>query len=262
MGGIAAGLRDYLAHPLTRGLDLDDPKTTELRRRIVREKPFLKSIYDEWYSALAASVPPGPGSVVELGSGAGYLREFLPDLITTDVFEGSGIDRVVDAREMPFEAGSLRGIVMTNVLHHIPEVERFLADAARCLRPGGVLAMIEPWVTPWSRVVYTKLHHEPFDPRATDWRFPERGPLSGANGALPWIIFQRDRARFERDYPLLKIRKTRPIMPVRYLVSGGISMRSLTPGWSHGLWKAAEALTAPASGLVGMFAHVVVERTA
>jgi len=44
--------------------------------------------------------------------------------------------------------GSLRAIVMTDVLHHIPNVESFFAEAARCVRPGGVIVMIEPWLTP------------------------------------------------------------------------------------------------------------------
>jgi 2-polyprenyl-3-methyl-5-hydroxy-6-metoxy-1,4-benzoquinol methylase len=48
---------------------------------------------------------------------------------------------------------SLRGIVMTNVLHHIPDARAFLKEAARCLHPGGVIAMIEPWVSPWSRLI-------------------------------------------------------------------------------------------------------------
>ena len=38
-----------LEHPLTKSLDLDDPKTTVLRKRIIQEKPFLRKIYKEWY---------------------------------------------------------------------------------------------------------------------------------------------------------------------------------------------------------------------
>jgi len=29
--------------------------------------------------------------------------------------------------------------------------------------------MIEPWVSTWSRPIYMRLHHEPFDPDAKDW---------------------------------------------------------------------------------------------
>ena len=246
-----------LALPATRGLDLDAPETTALRREIVRGKPFLRAIYEEWYGLLASNVPPPPGDVLELGSGAGFLGEFVPGLITSDVFPVPGVDRVVDARSLPFADGALRAIAMTNVLHHVPQVERFLAEAERCLRPGGRLVMIEPWNSAWARLVYRHLHHEPFQPGAADWGIPQSGPLSGANGALPWIVFHRDRARLQREFPALRVTEIRPMMPLRYLLSGGVSMRSLQPGWMHGPWRALERL---AGGRCGMFALIVLER--
>ncbi len=256
-----AALKDWLAHPLTRGMDIDDPRTTELRRRIVRQKPFLKAIYDEWYGRLAGSVSAGAGGVLEIGSGGGFLRDLIPELITSDVFACEGVDRVLDAHDLPFAAGELRAILMTDVLHHLREPRRFFASAARSVRPGGSIAMIEPWVSTWSRVIYTRLHHEPFRPNATEWEFPASGPLSGANGALPWILFSRDRAQFETEFPQWRIERIERMMPFRYLVSGGVSMRSLTPGWSYPLWKGFEAALAPAGGALAMFAHIVVRRT-
>ena len=89
---------------------------------------------------------------------------------------------------------------MTNVLHHLPQPGRFFDEAAGCVRPGGVVAMVEPWNTAWSRWVYRHhLHHETFLPAAADWEVPRGGPLSAANGALPWILFARDRERLERS---------------------------------------------------------------
>ena len=58
-------LRRLLAHPLTVGLQLDDPATTDRRRRIISLKPFLRAIYDEWYSILASQLPPGEGAVLD-----------------------------------------------------------------------------------------------------------------------------------------------------------------------------------------------------
>lgn len=130
---------------------------------------------------------------------------------------------------------------MVDVLHHIPDNRAFLAEAERCIRPGGSIVMIEPWVSTWSRLIYTHLHHEPFEPEAKDWTFPSTGPLSGANGALPWMIFQRDRKAFESEFRELEIREVRPIMPFRYLVSGGVSMRQLMPGLTFGLWRGLES---------------------
>jgi SAM-dependent methyltransferase len=256
-----SGLKQWLAHPLTRGLDLDDPQTTYLRRRILEEKRFLRKIYEEWYRGLAASLPEGAEPVVELGSGAGFLSAFVPGLVRSEVFHTPDVDVVLDGLALPFASASLRGIVMTNVLHHLPRPLRFFAEAARCVRPAGVVAMIEPWVTPWSRLVYTRLHHEPFLPESRQWEISGSGPLSAANGALPWILFRRDRERFERQTPQWRIRSVTPIMPFRYLVSGGISLRSLVPAASYPLWRWLEDALSPFSGWLAMFARVVLERT-
>ena len=68
-------LADILAHPLTKGLSLDDPRTTELRTTIIRNKGFLKQIYESWYRLLASQIPAGYGSVLEVGSaGGGFLN--------------------------------------------------------------------------------------------------------------------------------------------------------------------------------------------
>jgi len=67
-------LKSLLLHPRTRGLDVDDPPTTEARRRIIREKPFLRRLYDEWYTEICDVLPSGKGPVVELGSGAGHAE--------------------------------------------------------------------------------------------------------------------------------------------------------------------------------------------
>jgi SAM-dependent methyltransferase len=242
-------------------LDIDDPHTTHLRRRIVHEKNFLRRIYQEWYGTIAASLPAGKGAVLEIGSGAGFLGDFVPDLITSELFQCADVRVVLDGTALPFTSASLRGIVMTDVLHHVPAPRRFFAEAARCVRPAGALVCIEPWVTPWSRLVYARLHHEPFCPEAAVWEFPSGGPLSVANGALPWIIFARDRAQFEREFPEWHIQLIDHMMPFRYLVSGGVSLRSLMPGCTFGLWQSFEKLLQPWMDKVAMFARIVLRRT-
>jgi len=253
-------LKAWLAHPLTRGLDLNDPQTTHLRRRIVREKKFLRQIYQEWYQQIAAALPPGVGPVLELGSGAGFLEDYVPGLIASEVFRCPSIDIVLEGGQMPFANAALRAIVMTDVLHHIPDARRFFAEATRCIRPGGRIVMIEPWVTPWSRLIYERLHHEPFEAGAKDWAFPSHGPLSGANGALPWIIFTRDFRKFQCEFPEWQVLRIRPLMPFRYLVSGGVSMRNLMPGWSFAWWRALENLLQPWMKSWAMFAEIILER--
>jgi len=253
-------IRTWLQHPLTRGLDLDDPRTTELRRQVIRDKSFLVDIYSDWYRAIALSLPEGPGAVLEIGSGAGFLDRFVPGLITSETFACPGVRLVLDGLRLPFATAALRAIVMTNVLHHLPRPRQFFSEASRCVRPGGAIVMVEPWVTSWSTFVYTRLHHEPFQAAAEHWEFPSRGPLSGANGALPWILFERDRAAFAREFPQWSVEVVAPMMPFRYLLSGGVSMRTLMPAWSSGFWSGVERLIGARTSRLAMFARIVLRR--
>jgi SAM-dependent methyltransferase len=255
---MADAIRKLLAHPLVRDLHLHDPRITERRRAIIQDNGFLRRIYDEWYRMAAACIPEGPGRVLEVGSGAGFLADYIPGLISSEVFLCPGIDLVFDARRLPFASAALKAIAMVDVFHHIPDSRIFLREAQRCLRPGGSMVMIEPWVSAWSRAVYTRFHHEPFDPAAQEWTFPDTGPLSGANNALPWIVFERDRRQFEAEFPELEIQAVRPIMAFRYLVSGGVSLRQLMPAASFGLWRSLESalFSAPARWPMFVFIHV------
>src|ERR1700683_1629666 len=117
-------IKKLLSHPDTRDLSIDDPQTTELRRGIVRNNKFLWKIYDEWYKFLRAYIPDGPGRVLELGSGGGFFAHYVPDVITSEVFPCSDIQVVLDARQLPLASGSLRAIVLVDVLHHIPDSPR------------------------------------------------------------------------------------------------------------------------------------------
>jgi SAM-dependent methyltransferase len=254
-------LRHLLAHPLTRGLDIDDPATTGLRREIIRSKAFLHRIYQDWYDGLQGAIPPGPGRVLELGSGCGFLRERLPELVTSEVFFCPFVRVVASGHALPFRDRSIRGIVMTNVLHHVPEPYRFLSEAARTVRPGGVVAMIEPWTaTRWSRFVFSYLHYEPVDYAADPEAPLQGGPLSGANSALPWIMFAREPQVLARRCPQWRLESVIPMMPLRYIVSGGVTMRAVMPGWTTPLWRQLERAARPERGGPSMFARIVLRR--
>lgn len=222
-------------------MGVDDPQTTQRRRFIIQSKPFLKEIYKEWYQQIRENIPGGEGSIFELGSGAGFMKECIPEVITTDVLDVDGVDiKLAEDGKLPVANQSVKAIVMTDVLHHINDPRQFFTEAGRVVRPGGMIIMIEPWVTSWSNLIYRKFHSEPFDPDAEEWEFQRQGPLSGANGALPWIIFERDRKRFEREFPKWIISKIELIMPIAYILSGGVSMRALAPGFLYRPCRAIE----------------------
>jgi SAM-dependent methyltransferase len=242
-------------------MDIDDPSTTDLRNEIIQTKPVLRAIYEEWYSLICTHLPEVKGPVLELGSGAGFLRKRIPGLITSEVFPCRNAQLLLDGQSLPFGSQSLRAVVMTNVLHHIPKPTEFLSEAYRCLLPGGSILMIEPWVSRWSSIIYTRLHHEPFDTTQKEWTLSFGGPLSGANVAMPWIIFERDRRQFEQKFPL-RIDRIEPIMPFRYLFSGGVSTRQLLPSVADRAFASVEHAMQPWMDNWAMFAFVAVSRQA
>ena len=251
-------LKKKLAYPGSQHENVDDPSVTYARRKIIRSKRFLNSIYREWYSLQAAQLPAVSGSVLEIGSGAGFFDELYPAVISSEVFFCPFVKTILNGMTLPFPNVSLQAVVMTDVFHHIPDVKRFLREAVRTLTPGGRIIMIEPWVSGWSRWVMDHFHSEPMDIEMETWQFPSTGPLSGSNQALPWIVFERDRELFEKAFPDLEIVNIQPFMPFRYLLSGGVSSRAMAPAWFNGCLKQFEKLFKAKKW--AMFALIVIQK--
>jgi SAM-dependent methyltransferase len=255
-------LRLCLRHPLSRGLDIDTPEATLCVGEIIRNKPFLRRFYEDCYQYIGNNIPPSEdGIVLEIGSGAGFLKEFIPGLVTTDILKLSIVDIILDAQHLPLKPNSLRAIAMVDAFHHLPDVRLFLREASLCIRPGGVIIMVEPWVTSWSYLVYRYLHHEPLDMKTVSWTIPGNGPLSDANTALPWIVFKRDRLKFEDDFPEWKVEKVLLDYPLTYLASGGLAFRGLLPESLFGVSRHVERASQPLMGLLAMFAKITLCRT-
>jgi SAM-dependent methyltransferase len=249
-------LSKLLVNPAIGGLAIENLYESSIWGELIRSKPFLKSIYTEWYIWLANVLPDRSGKILELGSNGGFLHEFIPGLIRSDLKCHPGTHLQANGMQLPFNVAALNAIVMTNVLHHIEDPSRFFTEAALAIKPGGVLAMVEPWANPWATLIYRNFHHEPFEPKRHDWCSPPFGH-GHANGATPWIIFKRDRAIFEKRFPEWQISYIRPSMPITYLLSGGVSMRNLVPSASYGLLRRLERLCEKQTG---MFAFILLVR--
>lgn len=241
--------------------NLDAPSTSVHHREIVLRKQFLKKLYIEWYNKfldLLGGLP--DGIIVEIGSGGGFIKDLNPEIITSDIIEIPGCDFIFPGHEMPFENNSISGIFMLDVLHHIPNTRDFFKEASRCLKPGGIIFMIEPANTLLSRFIYKNFHHEPFMPEAKDWHFPSSGPLSDANGAIPWIIFNRDIEIFRSLFPGFSVKEISMHTPFRYLITGGLSYKSLVPGYSFGCITFLEKIFKPFYKYIGMFQTIQIQK--
>jgi SAM-dependent methyltransferase len=217
----------------------------EEHRRAWDSNPALRTLYAEWYGRVAAALPPvSLGPRVELGSGPGFARSFVPDLELTDLVKAPWHDREISAEALPYGDASLGGIVLFDVLHHVSTPRRFFAEAARVLRPSGRIVMCEPYISPASYPVYKFMHEEPVqmfvDPLNPAAQMSGSDPFD-SNQAIPTILFGRARAVFEREFPMFEVRSVERLAGVSYPASGGFSRGPLLP---QPIWNALHGLEA------------------
>jgi SAM-dependent methyltransferase len=105
------------------------------------------------------------GKVLEVGCGAGGMLRAIEahrpdlalfgcDLSRRAVHQGRQVSSKVtldvgDAYELPFEAGSFSGVVMFDVLEHLSDPRKALAEIARVLQPGGLFHIFVPCEGAW-----------------------------------------------------------------------------------------------------------------
>ncbi|MFN9972181.1 MAG: methyltransferase type 11, partial [Phycisphaerae bacterium] len=84
---------------------LDDPGRGEELVRIIHSKPALRKLYLEVYQRYAETLSrcPEEGLAIELGAGAGFAKEVIPELTTADIIPYSTVEMVFDACQMPFD---------------------------------------------------------------------------------------------------------------------------------------------------------------
>ena len=234
---------------------------SEHRERWAR-KPSLRAVYGELFRRLRAACVPNT-SVVELGCGPGFFKEMYPEVLATDAVPNRYADRIIDAAALPFADGEVGNIVGLDVFHHLPRPEQFLREAARTLRTGGRLVMIEPWMGLAGRLLFRYVHHEDCDLRvdpAAPWALADKDPMQG-NAALPYLYF-RSAGHLERMGLPLRVMRREPFAALPWLLSGGFQPASLL---SVGLVSAVEKLdrvVSLAPALTAVRCLVVVERTA
>ncbi len=207
-----------------RSSDLD---FVQRHRSIWAARPELRAVYYEFFDELLRVVE-GRTPVVELGAGPGFFKEYYPGLISTDVIPTPWVDVVCDAGALPFPSESVGAIVMLDVLHHLPRPLDFMSEASRVLKPGGLLAMIEPWITPFSYLLYRYFHHEDCTLHI-DLHHPFEACGKKAydgNATIPYRLTQL----YPREPGTLRLARKVPFLGLPYLATFGFKRPRPLPG--------------------------------
>jgi SAM-dependent methyltransferase len=215
----------------------NDRATTLRNRAQLGANKNLLFWYRELYRDQFRDFPnPAKLSILEIGSGTSPLKQFLSNVVTSDVLDLDYLDLVFDCHEIDkldaIKDKSVDVITLTNVLHHLKSPIAFLNRAASKLKSGGKVIATEPFFSLLSTPIFKYLHHEPVDFHVSEPELGEvQGPLASANIALPWLIFFRRREwlqRLNKNFDVATL-STRPFSALSYMATGGISRRLPMP---------------------------------
>jgi SAM-dependent methyltransferase len=253
-----------LADPRLKGIDVDSDELVKVHRKIMLEKPLMNKVFKEFYDECRNfddKYFKGEGARIELGAGVSFFKEVYPDIVSTDIKKAENLDRVLDAQKMDLKDNSVRAFYGLNCFHHFPEPRKFFDELDRTLVNGGGCVLIEPYFGPIAAKMYTNLFDtEIFDKSQKEWE-SDSGYMQGANQALSYIVFIRDRGIFEKEFPNLEIVETKVMNNyLKYLVSGGLNFRALLPNFMSPVISLFELLLRPFNKILGLHYAVVIRK--
>jgi SAM-dependent methyltransferase len=152
-----------------------DPHEVDVASRFIADR--TAELYDGHFKLHAK------GRLLDLGCGKAPLydayRSYVTDAICVDwgnsLHKNDHLDFEADLTQaLPFQDGEFDTIVLSDVLEHIPDPDRFCLEIARVLSPAGKLIMNVPF--------FYWLHEKPYDYyRYTEFalrRFMEQSGMS------------------------------------------------------------------------------------
>jgi len=226
------------------------------------KKPILRAIYSDLYLKIEKATC--DGGTLEIGGGIGNLGISKGKIIKSDIQHSAGLDVVADAQNLPFDDGVFSNIVLFDVLHHLQCPLLFFSEARRILKPGGRVIMMEPGITPISKILYKLGHDEPVemgwdmtDPCKVD---VDKDPYD-SNQAIPTILFKQDPQLFLDMVEGFRINSSKWLSLFAYPLSGGFKSWSLMPyRWVRVMLKMEEKLLPILGSFMAFRLMVVLEK--
>lgn len=259
-------LADFLREPLLDKINVDSTDRMTAHEAILNSKPMIREVFTEIHGLmwkLSRQHLGGEGQDIEIGAGVYPIKRSYPSVLATDLIPSTSIDRVMDAQAMDVADASIRTIFGQHCFHHLPQPEKFFAELNRVLVPGGGAVLVEPYWSPVATVLFKQLFaSEDFDKNSSGWDNLASGAMSDANQALSYVVFERDRVRYDRLFPSLPVVHQAPLGNyMRYLLSGGLNFRQLIPDALIPVVKGLETGLSPFNRWIALH-HVIVIRKA
>ena len=93
--------------------------------------------------------------------------------------------------------------------------------------------MLEPYISPFSYIIYNYFHQEDVDFKIDVWnrRIASNNKKAAfdGNSAIPTIMFSKEIKKFQKEFPDLKVIKKELLTFILYPLSGGFDRKSVVP---------------------------------
>lgn len=216
-----------------------------LKQQQWEKKPILRRVYQEFYREISTQVSGVGDLCVEIGSGLGNIKEFIPGCWRTDIFDHPGLDGVENAYALSFHANSVSDIILFDVFHHLRYPGEALAEFQRVLIPGGRVVIFEPCLSVLGRIVYGPMHPEPIGldspvtwSAPTDWD-PTKLDYYAAQGNA-WRLFVKKNPPVDlKNWSVISISRRAALS---YAATGGYSGPQLYPEVAYPLMRLLDKL--------------------
>jgi SAM-dependent methyltransferase len=216
-----------------------DQRTAELHlvemrrnKKAWEKKPLLHVLYGQFYTLIRENLAAVPGLIVELGSGIGAVKAFIPQCISTDIFPNPWIDRRENAYALKFPSGAVSNLILLDVFHHLQFPGTALNEFWRVLADGGRLILVEPGMGILGKIIYGLFHHEPLGSRKPITWFAPAGFDSESAG---YYAAQCNATRiflgneFPEELARWRAIRVQQVSDFAYVASGGFSKPQLYP---------------------------------
>lgn len=141
-----------------------------------------------------------------------------------------------DGARLPIRSGSIDTVLSTEVLEHVPEPSRLIAEMARVLRPGGRLLVTVPFIQPlhelpsdYYRFTPSSLHRFALEAGLEVVSIKPRGNFASATGAMlsQWLMRSAGAVRRQSDGSVILSRwRSVLLLPIVGLIQVGFFLAS------------------------------------
>ena len=240
-------------------------KDIDLYHAALQRKPLLCKIYKDIYAYIESQIDRGaPGSIIEIGSGCGFIKSVIKDCICTDIVEATGVDYVENIYALSNRSDQANTFILVDVLHHLQFPGSALQQLHTRLAPGGRVILCEPYMSVFSAIVFMLFHHEPvgfFKP--IEWfsskNADDAQDMYYAAESNPTRIFRSSKyKKLLEEHWVVRI--TRIDSSWSYMASGGFRKAQLYPTAWYTFMKKIDKLLSIFPRIFGTRFFVVLEK--